>query len=848
MTIRNNLTNEKPSQAPQSLIIVLGVLFIIILSMNLSSAALIDNLVSYWTFNETTGKAIDLALGINNGSVTGTTRGEQGILNSSYKFDGIDDTVQFGNDTSLNFGAGDFSIQLWVNATNDVGTNKKILIKGDGGVGGIRYEITAQDASIIKVNVDDNSIDATVSSAVEAFDSLWHHIVMVRDGNNLRLYIDGVEDANSPADITGLGDIDNADINLTVGNTEYNGTLDEIGMWNRALSDGEVSDLYNNGNALEFPLITFGVVLNVPGNNTEFTPTSQNFNVTVVTGTTQNITNITFSIWHSNGTLFNESTRSLTGTISNDSIINIGGFPLGNFKWNVLAHGRNSSNAIITAMNPSNFTFSRLAFAVEQEAFPFNVFETESIEFLLNISTVSSILSVDSRLFYNGTSFPASTSCNSTGFCQIGSTIDIPLVAKESQNKTFFWNISVFDGTSTLSASTTQRSHNVSMIHFQECDATFTVQALNFTSFDELDNTRIDPFYIAGTVNNFWLGGGNVKRNNAFSNISTSEFDMCISPVDRNFTIEAEIEYNEVINSTTFNTRNYFFQDDIINNQTQHIGLFLLNVDDSTSFILKVQDTNLLPVSNALIIIQKLDLGTGNFTTVQIAKTDDNGQSVGFFKTETVDYRFIIKKNGVILLQTSAQKVVPETAPFTLTFTVGVDEGAPWEKFEVLANLTQTLAFNSVSTNVTFTYVDTSGEFASSRLLVIRQNLNGSSPVICDINSGVSSAISICGTLGVPGTYIASAFITRGSETFLVNQILFKVETFSSVAGLLGVFLAWFIILISAFAFKFNEIAGIVLINIAVIMVNLIGLVNFGFLFVFGLMGASIMIIVLLKK
>jgi hypothetical protein len=274
----------------------------------------------------------------------------------------------------------------------------------------------------------------------------------------------------------------------------------------------------------------------------------------------------------------------------------------------------------------------------------------------------------------------------------------------------------------------------------------------------------------------------------------------------------------------------------------------LLNVDDSTTFILKVQDTNLLPIADALIEIQRLDVGTGNFSIVQIAKTDDNGQTVGFFKTETVDYRFIIKKDGVTLLTTGAGKVVPETAPFTLTFTVGADEGAPWVRFEDLVDLTSTLTFNNTNSIASFEYEDISGNFTSSRLLVILQNLSGSSQTICDVNSTQSAAILTCDVNEVEGTYTASGFITRGTDIFLVNQIIFKVESFSSTAGLLGVFLAWFIILVSAFAFKFNEIAGIVLMNLTVIMVNLIGLVNFGFLFIFGMLGVSIMIIVLLNK
>ncbi len=184
-----------------------------------------------------------------------------------------------------------------------------------------------------------------------------------------------------------------------------------------------------------------------------------------------------------------------------------------------------------------------------------------------------------------------------------------------SQNKTFFWEINVQNGSATIHANTSDSGQNVSRIHLEECNATWPIRAINFSAFDEGTSTRINPFFTAQTYN-FWLGNGSTLRNNSFSNTTLfTEFPVCIDPPDRNFTLDAQVEYNDVQNSSTYNTRNYFFQEDIINNDTQRIPLFLLNVDDSTSFILKVQDINLIPIENALIFTQRLDLVTGNFTS-----------------------------------------------------------------------------------------------------------------------------------------------------------------------------------------------------------------------------------------
>ena len=65
---------------------------------------------------------------------------------------------------------------------------------------------------------------------------------------------------------------------------------------------------------------------------------------------------------------------------------------------------------------------------------------------------------------------------------------------------------------------------------------------------------------------------------------------------------------------------------------------------------------------------------------------------------------------------------------------------------------------------------------------------------------------------------------------------------------MLGLFLGALIILVCAFAFNFNEIAAIVLINVAVIFVNFMGLIKFGNVFVTAMVGVSIIIIAVMER
>jgi len=499
-----------------------------------------------------------------------------------------------------------------------------------------------------------------------------------------------------------------------------------------------------------------------------------------------------------------------------------------------------------------NDTFGRISFNSTSWSYSFiennitftpDVFETSSHFFEINLSTSLSVSAISAELNYNGTNFISSAACGE--FCLVNNTIDIPLVTEgEFENKSFFWEISIFNGTDSINVNTSSTEQNVTRIHLEECGGAFTIEALNFTAHDEQNLSRIDPYLFDGDFDQ-WLGEGTVKRQSNFSASSTSDVDLCISPEDETFFIDATIEYDEAGNESLYTLRNYYFQNDTINNVSEDIFMYLLQSEFSTSFILKVQDDALLPVGNVLIETNRFYPGLNEFRIVQIAKTDAlNGKSVGFFETEIVDYKFIITFNNNTLLETGVQKVIPETSPFTLTFNLGENLGQPWFSQIPLDNLISTLVWNDTSGIITYTYADSSTILNLARLFVIQQSLVNSSAdsTICNVNSSLNAAVLTCDVGNSSGFYTASSFITRNSTETLDLQISFQIETLSAIVGLLGLFYGWFLILIASFMFKFNEIAGIWAITIVVLMVNLIGLINFGGVFVTATIGVAILL------
>jgi len=604
---------------------------------------------------------------------------------------------------------------------------------------------------------------------------------------------------------------------------------------------------FNMSNGTIQETTTFLVNLTSPTNNSIISTLNQSFLVNLsMSGTNFSYQwkNNTYYIWFNNGTLFNSTLVTGLSTNSTTTSRNMTNFVVGNYIWNSYACYDN-----VTTGNCSwatnNYTFQYRPFSLDSQTYTTSIYETSRQTYTANITTISSILNIIARLNYNGTLKTATSTC-SAGSCYINISFDIPLVTLETQNKSSYWNITLFDGTSSYSFNTIESNftQNVSMIHLAECNATYPTQTLNFTSWNEKNLSRISLFSFAGTFET-WLGSGTVKKNQSFQNTSTSQFRLCLAPNQTIYT-DAVIRYAFNNENESYITRDYYFQNASLTNTSQDIYLYLLEAEDSTTFIDKVQDQKLSVVKDALIYIQRYYPETGLYRTVQIAKTDSNGETVGFYETELADYKHIIIKNGVTLLETSPQKVVGKEVPFTLTFTVGEALDYPWSVFEDNPAITTSLTYNDTTKLVSFTYVDSTGSTTLGRLLVYElSKSNNTIRTICNSSSTESSATITCNmTAEGEGNFLAYGYIqTDVSEVFD-----FTIKTARDILDRTGLLMGFLIILTAGFAFIWNPTAGVVGVEGAIIFVNVIGLVSFSPIFIFASIAIAIIALILLKS
>jgi hypothetical protein len=206
-----------------------------------------NGLVGYWPF---CGNANDASGNGNNGTVNGAvlTSDRNGNSNSAFDFNGTTSHISLNN-SICNFGVSDFTISTWV--------YKYDLLNGS--VVGKRNSPSDGNMLILasgpSYEISTGTGDFTYGMSVPEYTNLnsWYHITLVRSGNNLKTYTNGLLVDNTITST--IHNINNSAI--TEIGARYNGSLiwnlwhgkiDDIAIYNRSLTPTEIQQLYSLGN------------------------------------------------------------------------------------------------------------------------------------------------------------------------------------------------------------------------------------------------------------------------------------------------------------------------------------------------------------------------------------------------------------------------------------------------------------------------------------------------------------------------------------------------------------------------------------------------------------------------
>lgn len=195
-----------------------------------------------WPLHENSGSTANDLAGSSNGSVSGATVNQTGLLGTSaYSFDGADDRIGVGPALAPNSSA--FTIAMWVYPTSFSSTSD---VYANGTSSAPRYIFRINTDGTLRGFLDDGSDTVDFSTTATLSTDTWQHIALtaVPSGDN-NIYIDGVSEASSTQ---GYDDISGGEDEFIAANGEdtnhYAGRMADVRAYDgTALSQSQLQSL-----------------------------------------------------------------------------------------------------------------------------------------------------------------------------------------------------------------------------------------------------------------------------------------------------------------------------------------------------------------------------------------------------------------------------------------------------------------------------------------------------------------------------------------------------------------------------------------------------------------------------
>ena len=216
--------------------------------------------IAHWALDEISGSVARDSAGSTTGNLIDMasnqwSRNSAKIGNSSLRFDGGNERVSLGN---VNLSGNRVSFMGWINPSNISSNNgegrilsKATNIQADGHVWMLSTDQNGSDLIVprVRLNINGNTTTLLGNNASAIANDQWAHIAATYTGEQLRLYLNGVL-----VGVTALqGNVSVSSAPVAIGNQPqggrgFEGLIDDVCLFDEAITTEEILFLYNNGN------------------------------------------------------------------------------------------------------------------------------------------------------------------------------------------------------------------------------------------------------------------------------------------------------------------------------------------------------------------------------------------------------------------------------------------------------------------------------------------------------------------------------------------------------------------------------------------------------------------------
>lgn len=698
------------------------------------TSGLAVGLKRWWTFNESSGTTALDTMGNDNLEVSNNWT--LGLIGNSFNFSNALSApyTQTGSPwNTLNSSGNNMTVNFWLNKTGlwaAPGVDDRDFISqfSDGANFGDWNFQGIDDNLNIRMQINDGATKTSDNVPIPVdtaspYKGKWFMVTIRFNSTTAWIQINGTNHGQEFFDISSWrANGANWDFLCRTGSSCLrNGQIDEWGIWNRILTDSEISDLYNNGAGLTpAQLESMTVVNSHPANHSNLTSTTVIFGCNA-TGFDNNVTFIVLNATNSSGSNWNQTNVSTIGGISYNATFTNTSLTDGNYTWNCLAYGTvvNGSSGMSVFRIDSHAPAVKINLPTSTTNYGF-FGSNETLNWTISDTHLQTIW-----YNYNGTNITVYGGANETKFnitnpgyiqnitiwandsfgninssyVQWNYTIFVnswnySRVTYETVNETFVINVTGattvvlnYNGTNytaTQSGTTWTKvfdipevtypgnrtfywifqNGNTSVFNQSALNANFSIcggdgEKVPFLNFTFKDEADNSVLNASNddTEVTYWLGSGTETKTYTFSNTTYNYQYTFCAVPNLTFTIDMTFKYSR----TDYPLRTWTYDNQGLTNSTTTKVLYLLSSTDGIYSAIRTATTSGASIPNATIQYERKISGV--WTSIGQETTGDDGIAT-FWVDPNYQYRFTASKTGY---QTSQVTIQPSQTQYTIT-------------------------------------------------------------------------------------------------------------------------------------------------------------------------------------
>lgn len=359
------------------------------------------------------------------------------------------------------------------------------------------------------------------------------------------------------------------------------------------------------------------------------------------------LANITYYIWNSDHSVFNQTAKNISGITSNYST-NQFNFPIGYFRWNALTCGNDSSNTVCAISTQNNSFF--IGAEVNDLNYTLNAYEMFRENYTASITVYPGYTPTVGILNYDNTNNTATISSIGSNQFIISASKILELVSSLANNVLYF----TFELNGTQ-LNTTTGTQTVNFTTLGICNTTNTIPFLNFTYANETASEEAVKAFASSSGITYYGDSSSINRTFSYSN-STEYFShaLCFQPSGETISTLIDWRYDNAESQL----RTYQPSLTTLSSSVTNQVLYLLPTDEGQYVTFQIINSAEQSIEGATVTIS-----SASFGVVGIGTTDSAG-SVTFFLNPTAPYTVTVEKTGFATYSTS---ITPTQTSYTIS-------------------------------------------------------------------------------------------------------------------------------------------------------------------------------------